>query len=59
MATITTETLTVDKVTKGTIRFAEPDDVKLPILPTLYVPKHIVHELGGAEKIRVTIEAVD
>lgn len=55
---IQTGVLSVDKITKGSIRYAEPDDVELPVLTNVYVPKHIVHALGGPEQVRITIEAV-
>jgi len=51
-------TMTVDKETKGTFRFAEVEGDDLPVIPTIYVPKFTTGRLGKPQTIRVTIEAV-
>ena len=52
---ILTATFSKERETKNTVRFAE--DGNSPIMGTLYLQNSASEQLGGADKIKVTIEA--
>ena len=49
-----TATFSKERETKNTVRFAEDGDT--PIMGTLYLQNSASEQLGGAEKLKVTVE---
>jgi hypothetical protein len=51
-------TFLLEKETKNTRKFEEvPEPGQAPMIGTLYVQKHVLHNLGNPDRLTVTIEA--
>jgi hypothetical protein len=51
-----TATFVHEKETKNTVKFSEqPDPGTPPSVGTLYVQKHVIHQLGNPSKLTITI----